>query len=146
MPFSGEMATPMLQYLDEVVERRTGRKGAEGLDADALQSTTAQGVDAAVAGARGQTEMLARIFAEMTLKPLFRRMYRLIQQNQPQESVKLRDRVVSVDPNTWEPDLDVTVNVALGADVQRKLQTIGAALAKQEQVLQLMGPQNPIVH
>jgi hypothetical protein len=147
MPYSGEMATPMLQYLDEVVERRTGRsKGAEGLDADALQSTTAQGVDAAVAGARGQTEMLARIFAEMTLKPLFRRMYRLIQQNQPQESVKLRDRVVSVDPNTWEPDLDVTVNVALGADVQRKLQTIGAALAKQEQVLQLMGPQNPIVH
>lgn len=147
MPFSGEMATPMLQYLDEVVERRTGRsKGTEGLDADALQSTTASGVDAAVAGARAQTEMLARIFAEMTLKPLFRRMYRLVAQNQPAETVKLRDQVVQVDPSAWEAELEVSVNVALGSTlIDRKLATIGAALQKQEQVLQLLGPENPIV-
>lgn len=147
MPYSGEMATPMLQYLDAVVERRTGRsKGAEGLDIDALQSTTSQGVDAAVSGSRAQTEMLARIFAEMTLKPLFRRLYRLVQQNQPEEYVKLRDRVTQVNPSAWEPELDVAVNVALGSTLtEKKLATIGAALAKQEQVLQLLGPQNPIV-
>lgn len=147
MPYSGEMATPMLQYLDQVVERRTGRsKGAEGLDIDALQSTTSQGVDAAVSGSRAQTEMLARIFAEMTLKPMFRRLYRLVQQNQPEEYVKLRDRMTKVSPSAWEPELDVAVNVALGSTlIEKKLATLGAALAKQEQVLQLLGPQNPIV-
>lgn len=147
MPYSGEMASPMLEYLDQVVERRTGRsKGTEGLDADALQSTTAQGVDAAVSGSRAQTEMLARIFAEMTFKPLFRRLYRLVQQNQPEEYVKLRDRGVTIDPSAWEPELDVVVNVALGSTlIERKLQTIVATLAKQEQVLQTLGPSNPIV-
>lgn len=147
MPYSGEMATPMLQYLDQVAERRTGRsKGAEGLDIDALQSTTAQGVDAAVSGSRAQTEMLARMFAEMTLKPLFRRMYRLVQQNQPEEYVRLRDKITQVSPSAWEPELDVAVNVALGSTlVEKKLATLGAAVAKQEQVLQLLGPSNPIV-
>lgn len=147
IPYSGEQATPMLQYLDEVVERRTGRsKGTEGLDMDALQSTTSQGVDAAVAGARAQTEMLARIFAEMTLKPLFRRMYRLIQQNQPAELVRLRDQMVEVNPEAWASELDVTVNVAVGSSlVEKKLAVIADVLQKQEQVLQLLGPQNPIV-
>lgn len=146
MPYSGEMADAMLNRLDAIVEQRTGRrKGVEGLDADALQSTTAQGVDAAVAGARAQTEMLARVFAEMTLKPLFTKMYRLLRQNQPAEVVKLRDKMVQVDPQKWDRELDVTVNVALGSTlVERKLATIVAATQKQEQVLQLLGPQNPI--
>jgi hypothetical protein len=147
IPFSGEVATPILQYLDTVVERRTGRsKGAEGLDLDALQSTTSQGVDAAVAGSRAQTEMLARVFAEMTLKPLFRRMYRLLKMNQPAEKVRLRDQVTDVDPSVWEDELDVSVNVAIGSTlIEKKLATIGAALAKQEQILQTLGPDNPIV-
>jgi hypothetical protein len=147
MPYSGEMADPMLDRIGGIIEQRTGRrKGVEGLDADALQSTTSQGVDAAVAGARSQTEMIARYFAEMTLKPLFRRMYRLAQQNQPEETVKLRDQVVTLNPSAWEEELDVTVNVALGSTaVDKKLATVGAALAKQEQVLQMLGPQNPIV-
>jgi hypothetical protein len=147
MPYSGEMADAMLNRLSDITEQRTGRrKGVEGLDGDALQSTTAQGVDAAVAGARSQTEMLARIFAEMTLKPMFRRMYRLAQQNQPEETVKLRDRMVTVNPSAWAPELDVVVNVALGSTlIEKKLTTIVATLAKQESVLQLLGPQNPIV-
>ena len=147
MPYSGEMAGAMLDRLDAIVEQRTGRrKGVEGLDADALQSTTAQGVDAAVAGARAQTEMLARVFAEMTFKPLFTKMYRLLRQNQPAETVKLRDRMETVDPQKWDREIDVTVNVALGSTLtEKKLSVVGAALAKQEQVLQLLGPQNPIV-
>lgn len=147
MPYNGAMATEMLQTIDAILEQRTGRrKGVEGLDADALQSTTAQGVDAAVNGARAQTEMLARIFAEMTLKPLFRRMYKLLRQNQPEESVKLRDQVYTLNPSAWEDELDVAVNVALGTTlVERKLAVLDRALGKQEQVLQLLGPQNPIV-
>lgn len=147
MPYSGEMATAMMQTIDAIIEQRTGRrKGVEGLDADALQSTTAQGVDAAVAGARAQTEMLARVFAEMTFKPLFRRMYRLLAQNQPEETVKLRDRVHTINPSAWEPELDVAVNVALGSTlIERKLSTLGAALSKQEFILTNLGPTNPIV-
>jgi hypothetical protein len=146
IPFSGEAATPMLQYLDEVVERRTGRKrGAEGLDMDALQSTTKDGVNAALLGAQAQTEMLARIFAEMTLKPLFRRMYRLLAQNQTAETVKLRDQMVEIDPAAWDDkDLEVSVNVAIGSSRETRLMTIGAAVQKQEFIIQTLGPDNPI--
>ncbi len=40
-PFVGQAAFPMLDYLDDIKQTRTGiSKAASGLDADALQSTT----------------------------------------------------------------------------------------------------------
>ena len=49
VPFVGQQAFPMLQYMDEIKENRTGMsKASMGLDADALQSTTAAAVNATV--------------------------------------------------------------------------------------------------
>jgi hypothetical protein len=146
--FVGKEAFPVLAYLDEVRESRTGQsKGAIGLDADALQSSTKGAVGAAVQAAQAQTEMLARVFAEMTLKPLFRGLLRLLHEKKPRaQMVKLRGKWVEVDPATWDSDMDVEVNVALGtALVETKLMAIESILQKQEAAMQLLGPDNDLV-
>lgn len=146
--FMGKDLLAVLAYFDEVKERRTGQnKGALGLDADALQSTTKSAADAAVGAAQEAKEMIARFFAEMALKPLFRGIYRMLIEHQPRkEMVRLRNRWVEIDPAKWNADADLVVNVALGAGmVEQRLAVLANFAMKQEQILTMLGPQNPLV-
>jgi hypothetical protein len=146
-PFTGAQSMPILDYFDAVSENRTGRnKGATGLDADALQSSTSQAVSAAVSASQAQKELLARNFAEQALKPLFRGLYRLLQRNQTQDRlVKLRGNYVPVNPAQWDASMDVTVNVGIGTSLpEQRIQTLTAIAGKQEEIIQMLGPDNPI--
>lgn len=145
--FVGSDSLPMLAYFDEVSERRTGQnKGAVGLDADALQSSSPTAVGAAVTSSQAQTELLARIFTETALKPLFRGLLKLLVKYQPRERmVRLRGEWAAVDPRVWDSDMDVSVNVALGSGlVEEKVATLLGVAAKQELILSTLGPENPI--
>jgi hypothetical protein len=147
VPFTGEKVLPIISAFNDVSERRTGRSGGTiGLDADALQSSTKEAVGAAVQASQESTELLARIFAEMTLKPLFMGLYRLFVQHQPKSRVvRLRGKWVDIDPAAWDADMDVTVNVALGSSaVQDKIQTLIDTSAKMEQIFAAYGPENPL--
>lgn len=147
-PFLGEEAFPILQYLDEVREGRTGQnKGAMGLDADALQSSSANAVGAAVTASQQQTELLARIFVEMAFKPMFRGLLKLLVKHQPRsKAIRLRGEWVEVDPRVWDANMDASVNVALGTGLTtEKIASLMAIAAKQEQILSLLGPSNPLV-
>ncbi len=146
--FTGKEAFGILTYTDEIIERRTGQnKGAQGLDADALQSSTRAAVAAAVSASQAQQEMLVRIFAEGALKALFRGLLRLLVKHQPRsQMIKLRNQWVAVDPRSWNADMDVTVNVTLGSGLtEEKVQTLLEISAKQAEIIAQMGPQNPIV-
>lgn len=147
-PFLGKEMFSILEYLDDMEERRTGQnKGAMGLDADALQSTEKEAAHAAVTASQGQIEIIARVFAEQILKPLFKGLLRLLVTHQ-QESrmVRLRDKWVPIDPRLWDANMDVVVNVALGTSfTSDKLGALMAIASKQEQILQTLGPQNPLV-
>lgn len=145
--FMGKELFPILQFCDDVIERRTGQnKGAQGLDASALQSSTKTAVAAAVTASQAQQDLLARLFAEQTLKPLFRGILRLLVQHQPRARMaKLRNQWVQVDPRPWNANMDVQVNVMLGAGlVEEKIETLAFIAAKQEQIFGTLGPQNPI--
>ena len=64
---------PLMRYLDEIKESRTGMsKASAGLDANALQSSTASAVAATVKGAGQKLESYARTIAETGMKDLFR--------------------------------------------------------------------------
>lgn len=147
--FMGKDLLGVIELTNDIVERRTGiNKGTAGLDADALQSSTRAAVAAAVTASQAQQEMLVRGFAEQLLKPLFRGLYRLYVKHKPMKTtVKLRGKWVDVDPAYWDAELDVSVNVALGSGLaEEKVQTLFDIVTKQEQILQQMGPQNPIVN
>lgn len=146
-PFVGKEAIPILGYLDELRENRTGvSKAAVGLDPDSLQSATQAAVAATVKGAQERVELLARIFAETGVAPLYRLVYRTLCRNQRAvRVVRLRGKWIPVNPATWVSDLQVSVQVGIGeATIQERIQTLLGLAGKFEQVLQMLGPGNPI--
>jgi hypothetical protein len=148
VPFVGQAAFPMLGYLDEVRETRTGMsKAAMGLQADALQSTTRAAVAATVSAAQQHLELIARIFAETGMRALFKGILKLVVENQDRPRVvRLRNQWVPIDPRSWDAGMDVEIDVALGGGTEeQKIGVLNAIAQKQEQILQLMGPQNPLV-
>ena len=139
---------PALNYMDSVKEQRTGlSRQSMGLDADALQSTTAVAVNAMQSAAQGKIEMIARVFAETGVKDLFRGLLHLVTkyQSKPQ-MIRLNNEFVQMDPREWSNMYDMQINVGLGTG--QAAEQIGKLLniaAKQEQIMQTMGPNNPMV-
>lgn len=146
--FVGADSLPMLEYLDKIREDRTKQSQAsQGLDADALQSSTKAAVAATISGAQANIELTCRIFAETGVKRLMRGLLKLVQRHQDRpRTVRLRGEWVEVDPKAWDAEMDVTVNVALGSGgPEEKLATLGMVKETQEGILQMLGPSNPLV-
>ena len=142
-PFVGGSALPVLEQLHGQVSNRVGVNAAtDGLNADALQSTTAAGVGAVVEAGKQRVEMMARMLAETGMRDLFSGILRTIVQHQDEEMVvRLRNEYVRVDPRHWNADKDVLVNVALGTGmVDEKINRLMAIAQKQEAHLQQGSP------
>jgi hypothetical protein len=139
---------PALAYMDSVREQRTGiSKQSMGLDADALQSTTATAVAAMQAASQGKIEMIARVFAETGVRSLFRGILHLVTKYQNKaKMIRLNNNFVPIDPRQWEHMYDVQINVGLGTTQRdQQLATLFQIAAKQEGIMATMGPNNPIV-
>jgi len=147
-PFVGQAAMPLIAYMDDIRAQRTGISAAsQGLNPDVLQSTTKAAVTATVQGAQERIELIARIFAENGMKRLFKGLLKLLIRHQDKpRMVRLRGKWVQIDPKYWDAEMDVQVNVALGHGTDTdKLQFLTMVASKQEQVMQTLGPQNPLV-
>jgi len=148
VPFVGKEAFPVLSYLDESKENRTGvSKASAGLNADALQSSTASAVSATMSGAQGRIELICRHFAD-GMKDLFKLVNSLVIKHQEgQDVMRLNNEFIPVDPRYWDTDKDMVVNVAISkSSDEEKFQVLTAMAQKQEQILQTLGPQNPLVN
>lgn len=147
VPFVGKEAFPVLSYLDEAKENRTGvSKASAGLNADALQSSTASAVSATMSGAQGRVELICRHFAD-GMKDLFKLVNSLVVKHQDQpDMVRLNNEFVPIDPRYWDSDKDLIVNVAISKSSDMEKMNVLTQLAqKQEQMLQTLGPSNPLV-
>jgi hypothetical protein len=147
MPFVGQQAFPVLEYLDRVKESRTGISAAsQGLDPDALTNSTATGVNATVMAAQQHTEMIARLFAETGMKDLFKGILRLVVQHQDHaRMVRLTNDFVQLDPRGWDSGMDVMVNVALGRGTdQARMAMLTQIGNMQREALAELGPINPL--
>lgn len=143
MPFVGQQAFPMLQYMDEIRENRTGiSKAASGLDANALQSSTRAAVAATITAAQQHIELICRIFAETGMKGLFKKSLQLITKYQDApRMVRLRNKFVPIDPRVWDTNMDVIVNVAIGVGSnEEKMAFLSNVAAKQEMLMQMGAP------
>ena len=82
------------------------------------------------------------------MKRLFTGILRLISRKQDKARViRLRNKWVEMDPRSWDATMDVSVNVAIGAGtVEDRIAFLNMIAAKQEQVLQLAGFDNPLVN
>ena len=149
LPYVGQDAFPMMGYLDEMRENRTGiSRAADGLAPEALQSSTLAAVNQTIQAAQQRTEMIARLFAENGMSRLFRGILKLIVAHQDRpRMIRLRNEFVQMAPDVWNANMDVVANVSLGkGGDQERLMMLQQIAQKQEQLLQQLGPDNPIVN
>ena len=146
-PFVGQAAFPVLNYLDEIKEGRTGMsKASMGLNPDALQSSTKAAVAATVSASQGRIELTARLMAE-GMKELFKTILFLVTTHQDKpRMIRLRNKFVQIDPRGWDATMDVNVNIGLGnGDANERQMQLMQVLAKQESILTQFGLENVVV-
>ena len=146
VPFTAGQTLTALNYMDKMVEQKTGVTQNIALNPDMLQSTTKAAVTASVEAAAGQVEVMVRNLAD-GLKDLFRLMLRIVHKNVDEERmVRLNGMFVPVDPRVWDTSMDVSVNVGLGTGREdERVAALQQALQLQTQIYQNYGPMNGLV-
>ena len=148
VPPTASQSFPMLDYMDQVLQKRSGVTSmSQGIDPNILQNTTATAIAAMQQAGSGRIEMIARIFADTGVKDLFSGIFQLLLKYQDKPRViRLRGKYVSIDPREWKNNYDVTVNVGLGTGSQdQKMAMAAMVMQKQEQILSTQGFANPLV-
>jgi len=146
-PFVGQAAFPMLDYIDQIREDRTGMsKAAMGLNADALQSSTKAAVAATISASQGRIELISRLMAE-GMRKLFKSILFLVTTHQDKaRMVRLRNEFVQIDPRAWNAAMDCSINIGMGnGDTNERVAALMQISAKQQEVLTQLGVVNPLV-
>ena len=147
VPFVAGSTLPALQYLDMLVEEKTGiSKMSMGLNADALQNTTATAAAITQQASAGHVEVMARNLAE-GMKRLFQLMLHVSIKNSPDEQMmRLNGEFISVDPQVWNSSMDMQINVGIGTGQEDvKAAALMQTFQTQQQIWQTYGPTNGLV-
>jgi hypothetical protein len=146
VPFTAGQTLSALQYMDGLVEQKTGVSQNVALNPDAMQSTTAAGVQATVDAAAAQVEVMVRNLSE-GMRRMFKLLLSLHVKNVDEEMLmRMNGQFVPVDPRVWNADMDVQINVGLGTGrEQEKAAALQGILQIQQQVYQQYGPMNGLV-
>jgi len=148
VPFAAGQTLPAMQYLDQMIEGKTGvTRASMGLDPDALQSTTRAAVTATVQAAAGQIEVMARNLAEGGMRRLFKLLLNLtVKHADAPNFMRLNGEFREVDPRVWDTSMDLSVNVGLGTGrEEEKAAAYREVLGLQMQVYDQYGPGNGVV-
>ena len=116
-PFNPSQALPVLSYVDSMLEKRIGYSSNQaGMDGDSLKpGRTATEVSIQSNAAQQRVKLIARIFAEVLVKPIFQGILKLLTSGEMEPlAFKLRGQFVQYDPNDWRDGYDMTINVGLG--------------------------------
>lgn len=136
-PFAAAASMPMLEYVQGMRENRTGvSRTSMGLNPDSLNNTaTGRQIDQSAAQQR--IELIARIFAETLLKPIFTGILKLLTDGDMEKiAFRLRDDFVEYDPSGWRDQYDMTINVGLGTgDKTAQSQSLQLIMANQMALL-----------
>lgn len=145
--FVGQAAFPMLEYVDRVLEGRSGiSKLSQGVDADVLKggntaTQTATGIAALQSAAQQRVELICRVFAETGIKRAFSLILQLVTRYQQSARViRLRNQWVPMDPRSWNSNMDLVTEVGLGTG--NKMEQLGyltQVLTGQKELLQMGG-------
>ncbi len=147
VPFVAGQTLPALQYVDQMVETKTGvTRASMGLDPDAMQSTTRAAVTATVSAAAGQVEVMVANLAYTGMRRLFCQILTLMARHSTKaEMLRINGVYVPMDPRVWDTELDATINVGLGTGREdQKTAILGQMMQMQLQSIQMFGPDNPL--
>ena len=116
-----------LELMRGMREERTGiTRTWQGMEAPNNLNDTAHGMQMLSNAAGKRLALIARMFAELLVKPLFTGIAAELKQHQRvQKVIRLRGEWTTVDPTNWRNDYDATVEVGLGYG-DRDQQIMGA--------------------
>lgn len=117
VPFVGGQMFPLLEYVDGMRQQRTGVSlQQQGMDANALRpDKSATEARLTAAAAKTRIKLMARIFAELLVKPIMQGVLKLLTEGDMQAvAYRLRNEFVQYDPNEWRDQYDMSINVGLG--------------------------------
>lgn len=143
VPYVGDKAFMYLQYFEDIGAKRTGISDAgSGLDPDIMKGQTAEGAHAVVAAPQARMEYLVREYAIQIMRPLFKGILKLSSQYQNKPVVaRLRNKWVTVDPSSWNAEMDAAPRVGLGTGTRgERMQGLMLLMAKQEQMMATGSP------
>lgn len=147
-PFVAEKAQPMVEYIDQTAEVRTGiSRHNQGLDPDDLNKT-ATGVNLIQQAAAQRVELIARLFA-FGVQKMVRGILGLVKKHQQQERIMMvSGALLQADPAQWKNDMTVTVSVGLGTGNRDQiLSHLMALLNIQQQIIMgQQGMSGPLVY
>lgn len=132
----------LFEHLDEMRKHRTG----VGDEVGALEGNELAKINTGVAAlaydaARAKIELMARLCAELGLRPLFLRMHELLRKRgRKQTSIKLAGQWVPIRPQAWRERTDMTVQVGVGqVSRERRLVALEDVINKQAAAIQAGG-------
>lgn len=144
-PDIGGSAITALEYFEQRSEIATGvTRQSAGMDPQALNKT-ATGIDLLQAAAKSRIELIAR-WVGKALEDVFEHINFLTVSHQNKtRQVKLFGEWVEVDPRRWRDEAAVSIHVgSAGVSKQQRLMNLGLVSQKQEQIISLLGPSNPL--
>lgn len=148
IPFVAGQTLTAMQYLDDMIEGKTGvSKASMGLDPDALQNTTATAAQITAQAGAAQVENMARNLAEGGMTRLFKLMLKEIIENScEEEMMRFNGSFTPIDPRSWNAEMDLITNVGLGTGREdEKMSALQQALQMQMQIWSTYGPTNGMV-
>ena len=137
VPFVGGEMLPLLGYVDEMGAKRTGVSPSTQMDVNTLRNDrTAVEVQQTANAAAARIELIARIFAETLLKPIFKGILCLLTDGDMKKiAFRLRNEFVEYDPNEWKDSYDMTINVGLGTGDKTQQQSALQAIFQNQMAL-----------
>ncbi|RYF31682.1 MAG: hypothetical protein EOO23_01675 [Comamonadaceae bacterium] len=135
-PWVGGQMFPMLEYKDSMLEKRTGvSPHSQGLDPNSLNRGGAYETKVMNA-AKMRIKLIARVFAEVLMKPVFQGILKLLTDGEMQKiSMRLRGEFVEYDPNEWRDSYDMTSNVGLGTGDTEQQTMVLQAIAQSQAII-----------
>jgi len=146
-PFVGGQMFPLLEYIDGMREQRSGvSRVQQGIDPNVLRTNRTLGEARMInQTAKQRIKLIARIFGEILLKPIFLGIFKLLTDGDMERiAFQLNDQFVEYDPNEWRDGYDMTCTVGLGTgDTEQQLAHLGMVLQEQ---MEMMGtPFGPLL-
>lgn len=145
LPDRSGTAMQAIAYMDSVRERQSGivRNGiaveSEIIDPKSATESLRQDRNEQV-----RKRLMARMFAETFMVPLFRRILKLIVKYQDApRTIKLRGKWVEMDPRAWNAEVSAKVSVGLGHANKQELMAAAQIIGQAQQMAVPMGLAGP---
>ena len=149
IPFTADKSFPLVQYLDQMTELRTGvNREGQMMTSDALNNVAAASVSMLQQSAAQRVELFARIFAH-GVEQLMRGIMGLVRRYQQQERIiQVTGGWLPVNPKSWRQEMPVVVSVGLGTGNRDQiLQHLMQVLTLQGTIVQQQqGTNGPLVY